>query len=200
MVLLGLSCGGSDTPTEPDPSQDDPLPDFTLRDENLNSGTYQDSVSFSDFDGRIVLIYFVYAPCAGCRRQLSGLSEVVDSLHSAFSSGAISDSVVGFGINHPAAKGDISMIWTEMYTNLPVLQDVLTMIGGSQVPAVAALLECGDYSDYFLIVDRERRCVKKTRSCELQSKCGLNLSSPAGRAQVIDWASELDSTGAITVP
>ncbi len=56
-----LSCSDSGTPTIPIDTPTGEVPDFTLVDVNTSSSTYQDSVSFSDYDGHIGLVLFVSA-------------------------------------------------------------------------------------------------------------------------------------------
>jgi peroxiredoxin len=194
LVIAALAAGSwcSRSDSNPGNGDSDPqeLANFTLLDINPESGTHQDSITVSDYEGRTLLIFFVWGSCPVCRANLNGLAMVIDSLHEE----GMTD-LVGIGINDHATEdfipaiGDIGIV-------LPVLQDTLITAGGSPAGAVVKLLNCTNTDD-FLIIDREQYIRKKTRSGEGYGT-EVDMSTAEGRTTVMHWVRDIDSTAVTT--
>jgi peroxiredoxin len=184
-LAAGSSCSSSDSNSDPQR-----LANFTLLDINPESGTHQDSFTASDYEGRTLLIFFVWGSCPVCCANLKGLATVIDNLHEE----GMTD-LVGIGINDHATEDFIPEI-ANLGIVLPVLQDTVITAGGSSAGAVVKLLNCTNTDD-FLIVDREQYIRKKTRSGELHGT-EVDMSTSEGRTTVMHWVRDIDSTAVTT--
>ena len=66
IVLLGAGCSSDSDPapsgpTGPGPNTTDPVPDFSLRDVNVNSTRFDEMVSPRDYEGQVSAWYFGHA-------------------------------------------------------------------------------------------------------------------------------------------
>ena len=184
-LVAGVSCS-SDSNSGNGNSVPQRLADFTLLDINPESETHQDSITVSDYEGRTLLIFFVWGSCPVCRANLNGLAMVIDSLHEE----GMTD-LVGIGINDHTTDDFIPEIG-DLGIVLPVLQDTLISAGGSPAGAVVKLLNCTNTDD-FLIIDREQYIRKKTRSGEGHGT-EVDMSTAEGRTTVMHWVRDIDST------
>jgi len=174
LVIAGLGCGGSDNNG---PNGPEKIPDFTLRDVNENSATFEQDVTFhvSSADTAVVL-YFGRATCDGCRGQYAGVDTLVAELL------AEGLAVTGGMVNHPV-DAPYSYWLKDVYASLPALQDTLIVVGSDNVPALGHLLDCLE-SDELLIIDPDGYEAKKTK---IGSGHELDLKKAADRETIKEW-------------
>lgn len=182
-VLVGLACGNNST--DPDPIDNNPLPDFTLQDLNQNSDSFETFIALRDYEGSALVVYFLRGSCSICLGQWAGLAEVIDSLHAEGT-----NNVFGFTINHPSDITHLPSI-RDMNINMPVLQDTLTGPAGNQSAAVGSLLDVNSSWHTLLILDDEQ-IVRRRSSAFFQDD--IDLSTEGGRDTLKAWIEQVIST------
>ncbi len=182
IVLIGLACG--DNSTDP-PLNNDPVPNFTLQDLNQNSDSFQTYISLRDYEGSVLVVYFLRGSCSICLGQWAGLAEVIDSLHAQGTT-----NLFAFTVNNPLDIAHLPSI-RDMNINMPVLQDTLTGSQGSQSAAVGTLLNVNSSWHDLLILDGEQ-IVRRRSSAFYQDD--IDLSTEAGRDMLKAWIEQVITT------
>jgi hypothetical protein len=183
LALAGLGC--SDSSTDPNGNgSTDPVPAFTLRDINTASARVGQDVSVREYQGSLLVLYFVQANCPICRAQWAGMVEVVDSLRAEGWT-----HLSGMALNHPLDEANWGLIGN-MGIDMPVLQDTLTVAGGTQVPAVGSLLQVSSRWHDLYILDRQQILRRRAGAYTGED---VDLTTVPGRETLRGWIEQVGS-------
>ena len=183
LAVLGLAC--SDSSTDPGGNGGtDPVPAFSLRDINTASDHVGQYVGVRSYQNRLLVIYFVQATCPICRSQWAGMADVVDSMRAEGWT-----NLAGIAVNIPRDEANWGLIG-DMGINMPVLQDTLTVEGGTQVPAVGAMLDASSSWHDLYILD-EDQVIRRRAGAYVGDD--VDLTTPQGRTTLTGWIEHVDS-------